>query len=910
MSDDFTLTIDGREATAEPGMTVMQAADRAGLRIPRLCYHPELEPFAGCRVCVVEVEGMRTLAASCALPAAPGMVVRTDTERVTDARRLAVELLLSDHPADCLTCELCGKCELQQYAYELGVRASPFVGERHHDPLDDTNPFFLRDYTKCILCGRCVGMCQDVVRAGAIDFAHRGFETRIAGALGRPLQDTSCVFCGLCVQACPTGALVEKTRAGKGREWDFSAVRTTCPYCGVGCGLVVYRKDGEVVKVEGDEDSVVNRGFTCVKGRFGWDFATRSDRLTTPLVRRDGELVPASWEEALGLIAERLLAIRAAHGPDALAFLASAKCSNEENYLMQKLARAVIGTNNVDHCARLCHASTVSGLSRAFGSAAMTNPIADLRDAKCIFVTGSNTTEAHPIIGMEIKSAVKHEGATLILADPRKIELAEYAEHWLRQRPGSDVALFNAMMNVIIAEGLHDREFIESRTEGFEELAKTVAEYTPERAEGITGVPAEAIRAAARAYAGAETAAIVYSMGITQHTTGTDNVLSVANLAMLTGNLGKPSSGVNPLRGQNNVQGSCDAGALPDLYPGYQRVDDPQVRAKFEKAWGVSLPEQPGLTVVELMQAAERGEIRGMVIMGENPVLSDPDIGHVEKALAALEFLAVIDIFPSETSEYADVILPAMSFLERSGTFTNTERRVQLIRPALPAPGEARPDWQVLRDLANALGAEWRLESAAEAMDEMAALTPQYGGISHARLETETLQWPCPTRDHPGTRILHVGKFPRGLGKFSAVEFREPAELPDEEYPFILTTGRLLYHYHTGTMSRRSKGINELIPEGMIEINPQDAEALGCREGDFVRVASRRGEVEVAAHVTDRVPPKTVFMPWHFKESAANRLTIAALDPVAKIPEYKVCAVRVELAEPVRRARQPFRAVP
>jgi len=911
MTDEFTLIIDGREVIARRGMTVMQAADSAGIRIPRLCYHPQLEPFAGCRLCVVEVEGMKTLAASCALPAAPGIIVRTDGERVTAARRLAVELLLSDHPADCLTCEKCGRCELQQYAYELGVREQPFVGERHYDALDDTNPCFLREYAKCILCGRCVSMCHDIVGAGAIDFAHRGFTCRVASPFGRPLQETTCVFCGQCVQACPTGALVERSRAGKGREWEFSTVRTICGYCGVGCGLTFYLNHGEIIKVEGDENNPVNRGRTCVKGRFGWDFLTRPDRLTSPLVRKDGELAPATWDEALQVVVSNLSRIGSEHGPDSLAFLASAKCTNEENYLMQRLTRQVFATNNIDHCARLCHASTVAGLALAFGSGAMTNPIADLRRAPCILVIGSNTSEGHPVIAYEIKQAAR-DGATLIVADPRRIDLCDYAAHWLRQRPGSDVALVNALMNVILSEGLADEAFIAARTEGFDDFRSSVTECTPEWAEPITGVPAEDIRSAARAFAGADAtlrsseatplrstrrAAIVYAMGITQSSHGTDNVLALANLAMLTGNLGKPNAGVNPLRGQNNVQGACDMGALPNVLPGYQRVDDDALRRKFEQAWGNELPSQPGLTVVEMMNAVESGQIRGMYIMGENPALSDPDICHVRKALEEIEFLVVQDIFLSETAAYADVVLPGAAFAEKGGTFTNTERRVQLVRRVLSPPGEAREDWRILLDMARTAGQDFGLDSESAVFDEMAALTPSYAGMSPARLDQAPLHWPCPSPDHAGTPILHTERFTRGKGLFHVVSYRPPAEEPDAEYPLILTTGRILYHFHTGTVSRRSASLDSLAPEGYVEINPATAAALAVADGERVRVSSRRGQIEIRCRVTERVGREVVFIPFHFAESAANVLTNAALDPQAKIPEFKVCAVRVEKAQ-------------
>jgi formate dehydrogenase alpha subunit len=553
----------------------------------------------------------------------------------------------------------------------------------------------------------------------------------------------------------------------------------------------------------------------------------------------------------------------------------------------------VIGTNNIDHCARLCHASTVAGLARAFGSGAMTNSIDDLAQADVIFVIGSNTTECHPVIGAAIKRAVRTGRTRLIVADPRAIELTEMAEVHLRQKPGTDVALINALAHVILEEGLEDTKFIAGRTEGFDEFRQAVAANTPEFAEKITGVPAAAIAEAARLYASAPATSIVYSMGITQHTTGTDNVLALADLAMLTGNVGKPGAGVNPLRGQNNVQGACDMGALPDVYPGYQKVAEEAVRSKFEQAWGVSLPASPGLTVVEMMHAAAEGKLKALYIMGENPMLSDPDVNHVEEALKNLDFLAVQDIFLTETAELADVVLPAAAFAEKDGTFTNTERRVQRVRQALDPPGEARSDWSIICDLAARMEHEMSYAGPAAIQDEIAGVTPIYGGITYDRLEVQSLQWPCPDRDHPGTPILHREKFTRGLGKFHPVEFIPAKELPDEEYPFLLSTGRILEHFHTGTMSRHSEVLDKLVSVGAIEINPADAERLGIEHGKHVTVTSRRGQIQIAARVTDRVAPGVVFLAFHFKEAPANRLTIAALDPVAKIPEFKVCAVKI-----------------
>ncbi len=887
------LRIDEREVEVPEGATILAAAEAAGIEIPHLCHHPELSPAGICRLCLVEVEGR--LLTACYHRVAEGMEVRTDTERLRKLRRLNLELILSDHPLDCLVCERNGFCELQRYAYEYGLETNRFTGpdhERRRLPIREDNPFIRYEPEKCILCGRCVRVCEEVQSRGVLDFASRGFSTRISTGLDRPLTEVNCELCGQCVAVCPTGALTERARRFRGREWELRRVDTVCPFCGCGCRITLHLKDDRIVKVSGGY-----RGFRlCVKGRFGFPFVHREDRLKVPLIREWNGFREAPWDEALALVARRLLEIREEYGPDAIAGLSSAKCTNEENYLFQKLMRAAIGTNNVDHCARLCHAPTVAGLVQAFGSGAMTNSIDEIIDADCILVTGSNTTEAHPVVAQEILRAVRR-GATLIVVDPRRIELAEHAHFHLRQRPGTDVAWINGFCHVILKEGLWDEDFVRERCESFEEFAAAVEKYTPEYVEKITGIPAGLLMEAARAFGRAERGMIFYSMGLTQHTTGTDNVLAIANLAMLTGNVGKRSTGVNPLRGQNNVQGACDMAALPNVLPGYQRLSDLGVCRKFERAWGVEIPEKPGLTVVEMFQAALEGRVKAMLIMGENPMVSDPDISHVAEALERLEFLAVIDIFPNETTKFADVILPAASFAEKDGTFTNTERRVQRIRKALPPPGVARPDWEILCELSTRLGYPMGYSHPGEIMEEIASLVPIYGGISYERLEGEGLQWPCPSADHPGTPYLHRERFVRGKGRFHAVEFREPAELPDAEYPLTLTTGRVLYHFHSRTMTGRVEGLQELVPEAYVEINPADAERLGIRDGARVRVVSRRGAIEVRAMVTERVPVGTVFVPFHFGEAAANLLTNPALDPRSKIPEFKVCAVRIE---PVR----------
>ena len=896
MSSNMTLTIDGKEVTVRQGVTLYWACKKAGVEIPHLCYGEDLPPMSSCRLCVVEVEGMRNLAVSCSHPAADGMVVHTDSERVQRARRFNLELILSDHTVDCITCEKSGSCLLEKYAYDFGVTRPSFEGGRNDRGVRDDDPFIVRDYNKCIVCGRCVYVCNEIQYDKAISIGDRGFPATIATAFDRPLQETTCVSCGRCISVCPVGALTEKQRIGKGREWELTSECTICPYCGCGCTLEMHTKDGKLIKVTTPEKNTVNNGNLCVKGKFGTEFIDHPERLTTPLIKKNGGFVEASWEEALSLTVENLSKIKKESGSDSIGGLSSAKCTNEENYVFQKFIRACIGTNNVDHCARLCHSSTVAGLARAFGSGAMTNSMSELRHADCILVTGSNTTEAHPIIGLDIKAAVEKYGAKLIVADPRKIGLVPFSTLWLRQQSGTDVALFNGMMNVIINEGLADEEFIAERTENYEQFRDVVLKYDPEKAAEITGVPAEDIVEAARIYATADASSIVYSMGITQHTTGTDNVLSLANLAMITGNVGRKSTGVNPLRGQNNVQGACDLGALPNVYPGYQKVNVEALRKKFEEAWSAKLSPEIGLTVVEMLHGVEEGKIRGMYIMGENPFLSDPNINRVKKDLEALDFLVVQDIFLSETAQFADVVLPAASFAEKDGTFTNTERRVQLLREIKPPPGTAKPDWEIVSEVSSRMGYPMHYESTSQIMDEMASFMPIYGGISHKRIEKMGLQWPCPEKDHPGTPYLHKGTFARGKGLFSAVDFIDPAELPDEAYPYILTTGRILYHFHTGTMSRRADGLDEVRPTGFVEIHPDDAKALGIEDGEMAEVSSRRGTVTAKAVVTYRSRPKSVFMAFHFREAAANALTNDALDPVAKIPEFKVCAVSVKKA--------------
>jgi len=705
----------------------------------------------------------------------------------------------------------------------------------------------------------------------------------------KTLEEADCQFCGACVDSCPTGALVERS-IYQDKAPD-RAVTTTCPYCGVGCQLKLEVKNDKITRVVPDPKGPANWGQACVKGKFGLDFVSDPNRLTEPLVKRHGKFVPVTWDEALDLVASKL----AGYKGDEVAVVSSAKCTNEENYLIQKLARAVLGTNNVDHCARLCHAPTVAGLVQSFGSGAMTNSISEICNAHSILAIGTNTTSAHPVIGLEVIKAVR-KNAKLIVANPREIDLCRYAELWLRHRPGTDVALLMGMMRVIVDENLTDSAFIAERCDGFDDFKQSLENFDLATVERITGVPAEKIAAAARIYAGDKPSTILYAMGITQHSHGTDNVIATANLAMLTGNVGKPSTGVNPLRGQNNVQGACDLGALPNVYPGYQSVTIPAIKEKFEAAWGTSLSPKPGLTLTEMVDAADQKKIKAVYLMGENPSLSEPDISHARASLGKLDFLIVQDIFLTETAELADVVLPAASFAEKDGTFTNTERRVQRVRKAIAKPvGNSKPDWWITCQIAQRMGGKgFDFVHPGQVMEEIASLTPIYGGITYERLEAGSLQWPCPTEEHPGTPYLHTQMFSRGKGRFIPLEYKPSMELPDKKYPMVLTTGRNLYHWHTGTVSRKVAGLNALMSEELVEINPEDASALGIADGDMVRVTSRRGKVSARAKVTEVSPVGVVFMTFHFAESPTNLLTNPAFDPVAKIPEYKVCAVRVE----------------
>ncbi|EHZ2754700.1 formate dehydrogenase subunit alpha [Vibrio vulnificus] len=825
--------------------------------------------------------------------------------------------------ARCLECgcQVNTSCDLRDYATEYGAeqhfhysvnikshdewQALRQNDPRHKYPIDHSAEFIVFDANRCISCGQCIQACREQSVQGVLSFMNLEKGRPVVrpdcrpnfGGQGVMMGDSRCVQCGACVQACPVGAMTDGRDRSQGRETLLKKVDTICTYCGVGCKLTMHADEAanQIRYVEGAH-SPVNEGMLCVKGRYGFDFVASEERLTTPLIRKDGWLQPASWQEAIRLIADKFSTIKQDFGGRALAGFSSAKTTNEDNYAFQKFMRRELGTNNVDHCARLCHASTVTGLEASLGSGAMTNDIPSIKHSDVIFIIGSDTSAAHPVIASHIKQAVRHHGARLIVADPKRIGMADHAELYLAHRPGTDVMLINGVMQQIIKNGWYDMEYIEERVDGFDTMLQEVMSpaYSLDKVELVTGVKADDIFAMARMIGTAKRTAVYYSMGITQHTTGHDNVRSIANLQLLCGNIGIEGGGINPLRGQSNVQGACDMGALPNNYPGYQKVYNPLVREKFVIEWDAPhLSAEPGLTLTEIIDGACRRDVRALYVMGENPVLSDPNQAHVIEGLEALDFLVVQDIFLTETAQYADVVLPSCSFAEKSGHFTNTERRVQRISPAVNSPGEAKEDWRIIQEIANAMGSDWHYRSVADITNEITRVTPQYAGLKWENITPEGVQWPSNKNNPAGTRIMHQTQFTRGKGQMEAIPFRYAAELPDEEYPLVLTTGRVLEQFHTGTMTRKTQGLNNLAgPRAMISV--QDAEALGIGNGDMLKVSTRRGEIEIAAFVTKRMQAGVVFIPFHFVESPVNRLTTTATDPHAKIPEFKVAAVRIE----------------
>ncbi len=937
MAESIELTIDGTTVHVPEGTTIWNAARQAGIDVPVLCHDPGLRPVGVCRVCVVDVGG-RVLAPACQRTVEPGMSVATGGEKIDRHRRMLTELLLSDqrpveHDARATTT---ADNQLFELAESLGVHHGRFpsrfpkpTGNESPRGRDDSSPVIAVDHQACILCDRCIRACDEVQVNDVIGRTGKGYESRIGFDLDVPMGQSTCVSCGECAAACPTGALTHKpvTVAATPRG-TLKPVDSVCPYCGVGCALTYHvdETSNQIAYVDG-RDGGSNHTRLCVKGRYGFDYTSHAQRLTVPLIRREtaypkgplsddvrgdrgsasrkpggivdyDQVLPAfreaTWDEALDLVAQKLNRIRLHHGPGALAGFGSAKCSNEEAYLFQKLVRTAFGTNNVDHCTRLCHASSVAALMETIGSGAVTNTFGDVKHADVALLAGTNTTANHPVAATFFKQAAAN-GTRLIVVDPRRPDIADHAWRYCRIKPGSDVAFYNALMQVIIDENLCDDAFVADRTSGFDDLCRVVEQYAPPRAAKICGISADTIREVARTIGRANAMMVFWGMGISQHTHGTDNSRCLISLCLITGNVGRPGTGLHPLRGQNNVQGASDAGLIPMVYPDYQPVGDERIRKKFEAAWGVPLDPNPGLTVVEIMQGALAGTIRGMLMMGENPFLSDPNINKVRKALSHLEFLAVQDIFLTETAEFADVILPASSFMEKTGTYTNTDRRVQIGRTALVSPGEARLDWQVICDIATRMGYTMRYESPREIFDEYTALTSSYEGLNYDVLGNDGKLWPCPDPKHDGgVQVLFGESFPSGRGKLVPCDVMPSAELPDDDYPFVLNTGRLLEHWHTGTMTRRAKVLHAIEPEARVSIHPDDLAALGTGDGEPVTVSSRRGAITLKSRADTAVAPGSVFIPFHFREAAANLLTIDALDPHGKIPAFKYCAVRVQ----------------
>jgi formate dehydrogenase major subunit len=939
-----TLTIDGREVTAAEGSTIWEAAKAAGIDIPVLCHDERYDPVGVCRMCVVDV-GAPALAASCVRACENGMEVKTSTPELERSRAVLTGMLLSDQPdreQDVKQAKTADN-ELLALADRFGVGQDAFPRASGRGD-DFSSPVIAVDHDSCILCDRCVRACDDIQGNDVIGRSGKGYATRIAFDLNDPMGNSSCVSCGECVAACPTGALTNKPirQIPIRPRTELDAVDTVCPYCGVGCALTYYvdREHNAISFAEGREQPG-SHGRLCVKGRYGWDYAASPQRLTKPLIRREesypkgalsadvrgemaagepsgkrgkggrkpgglvdyAEVMPhfreATWEEALDLVARRLTEIHAARGPAAIAGFGSAKCSNEEAYLFQKLIRTGFHTNNVDHCTRLCHASSVAALFEGIGSGAVSTTYGDVINADVAIVTGSNSTANHPVASSFFKQA-RRRGTTMIYVDPRADKMADHADIYCQLKPGTDVAFYNGLMHEIIRLDLVDHDYIARRTSNYEALAQTVRDYPPERAEQITGIPADVIRRVARIWGEAGAGVIFWGMGISQHTTGTDNARCLIALCAITGNVGRPGSGLHPLRGQNNVQGASDMGLIPMFYPDYQKADDPGVKASFEQAWGTGdLDPKRGLTVTEIIGSALAGGVRGMYMLGENPFLSDPNINKVRKALAALEFLVVQDIFLTETAEFADVILPASSYLEKDGTYTNTDRRVQLGRKVLDSPGEARLDWQVVQDIANRIGLGWDYSSPREIFEEMVSVIPSYKNLTYDNLGLTGKLYPNPDPEHSdGTVVMFGDRFNTddGLAHLVPAEWLPARELPSEEYPFVLNTGRMLEHWHTGSMTRRSYALDAIAPKALVFVHPDDAAGLGLADGDLARVTSRRGSIELEVKVSHREARGNCFIPFHFREAAANLLTIDEIDPFGKIPEFKFCAVRIEAA--------------
>ena len=904
-----TVEIDGLPVTVPEGTSVMRAAAEAGVNVPKLCATDSLEAFGSCRLCLVEVDGMRGTPASCTTPVAPGMKVSTQTSRLAELRRGVMELYISDHPLDCLTCSANGDCELQDMAGTVGLREVRYgyEGENHLDSAPDlSNPYFDFDPAKCIVCSRCVRACDEVQGTLALTIEGRGFDSKVSAGVSETFMESECVSCGACVQACPTATLQERSVVDLGMP--NRTVLTTCAYCGVGCSFKAELRGDEVVRMVPYKDGGANEGHSCVKGRFAFGYATHPDRIMKPMMRESitDEWREVEWDEAIGYVGRRMLEIQAEHGQGAIGGITSSRCTNEEVYVVQKMVRAAFGNNNVDTCARVCHSPTGYGLKQTFGTSAGTQDFKSVEKSDVILVIGANPTDGHPVFASRMKRRLR-AGAKLIVLDPRRIDLVRTphieAAHHLQLAPGTNVAVINAMAHVVVTEDLVDREFVAERCEDFERWAAFIAlpENSPEAVEAATGVPADELRAAARLYAAGPNSAIYFGLGVTEHSQGSTMVMGMANLAMATGNIGHEGAGVNPLRGQNNVQGSCDMGSFPHELPGYRHVSDDAVRHVFEDLWGSTILDEPGLRIPNMFDAAIEGTFRAIYVQGEDLAQSDPNTQHVTAALAAMELVVVQDLFLNETAKFAHVFLPGTSFLEKDGTFTNAERRINRVRPVM-APKTGKQEWEIVCEVAQAMGYPMTYETTSQIMDEIAMVTPTFSGVSFARLdELGSIQWPCNDNAPEGTPIMHKDAFVRGKGRFIETAFVPTEERSTRKFPLILTTGRILSQYNVGAQTRRTPNV-QWHTEDVLELHPHDAEVRGINDGDLVTLASRVGETTLRAVIADRMPVGVVYTTFHYPVTGANVVTTEHSDWATNCPEYKVTAVQVGLKQAVRSA--------
>ncbi len=907
MTKLVNIIIDGEKITVPEGLNLLQAARDNGKDIPGLCYHKKLTPTGACRLCLVKIEGQRGLQMSCTLKATEGMNITAFDSELEEARRRTIDYLLAEHnDSSDGTYEdelwtLAGRYGLQDHA----ARQYPNIFNELSFKMDNSSPILSYDASKCIKCFRCIKACEEVQGKNVLSFSERGIVSHIIAGFNK-WSDSECDGCGECIQLCPTGALVESPhRSDIQLDKIERKVITTCPYCGVGCQIELLIQNDKIVRVDGVEGVLPNDGRLCVKGRFGYDYVASKERLTKPLIKKNGKFVEAEWEEALDLIATKFNKIKEEHGPSVFAGYASAKCTNEDNYIFQKFIRMVFGNNNVDYCTRLCHASTVTAMLKSIGDGAGSNSIEDFETTDCLFVTGNNIIETHPVTATYVKAG-KAAGNKIIVCDPRWTPLVKYADIWLQPKLGTDVALLNGMIRQIILDDVIDETFIKTRVRGglksFDELKELVEKYTPAFVQEITRVPADLMIAAARMYSRSDTAMVATGMGMSQQVTGTNNVFSLINMMLITGQIGKERCGIDPPRGQNNVQGTTDVGASPVVYPGYIPITNDENRKRIAKLWNTDfekLSGEPGLTTVEITHAAHKGDIKAMYIMGENPMITDPDLNHVAEALDNLDFLVVQDIFPTETTRKADVILPASSFAEKDGTFVNSDRRVLRVRKAVPLPGQAREDYKIILDIAEKMGYDiGTYKDASEIFDEVSKAAPMIAGINYERIDTEGIQWPCLTKDDPGTSTLFLERFntPDGLALLNPVDYVEQTERPSKEHPFILNSGRILYQYHSATMSRKNKALNDFANESYVLMNTIDVYKQGLVSGDMVRLSNSRGELTTRLRESNEVAVGELFMPWHFSEALVNNLTRAELDPHSKIAPFKLSACKVQKA--------------